>query len=184
MGVDGLDAQLLSLHHLLFARHLTQHQTLQLFGHGGNGLQSVRHGKGFHLGLICLVEAGEQSRGLAVGDALNNSLLKDTDTSMVTVMAKLANHSDECSAASKTQPNLFNAKVDRHNGSVAHPSESELRQSAQTQLPKALSSGIPVPKDYLDRNVMQGLAQHSHRFDHLWVQYLDQRQQWRTNVNI
>ena len=51
--------------------HLTQHQTLKLFGHGGNGLQSVRHGMGFHLGLICLVEAGEQKPGLAVGVALS-----------------------------------------------------------------------------------------------------------------
>ena len=103
---------------------------------------------------------------------------------MVTVMAKLANHSDECSAASKTQPNLFNAKVDRHNGSVAHPSESELRQSAQTQLPKALSIGIPFPKDYLDRIVMQGLAQPSQHLDHLWEHSPHQRLLSRTNLNI
>lgn len=51
---------------------------------------------------------------------------------MVTVMEKLANHSDE-RTASKTQPNLL-TKVDRHNGSGPLPSESELRQSAQTKL--------------------------------------------------
>ena len=33
VGVHGFDAQLLGLHHLLFDWRLTQHQTLQLFGH-------------------------------------------------------------------------------------------------------------------------------------------------------
>ena len=50
-----------------FARRLAKHQTLQLFGHGADGLQSKRHDMGFHLGLVCLVEAGEQDRGLAIG---------------------------------------------------------------------------------------------------------------------
>ena len=44
------------------------------------------------------------TKRLALGVALNISWLKDTDTSIVTVMEKLVNHSDEF-ATKSMQPN-------------------------------------------------------------------------------